>query len=53
MYFLGPKHKSANWDRTPPTCTSNLLYMCGGGLMGHKSSNGIKLSQFVHALKRF
>ena len=25
----------------PPTCTSNLVYMCGGGLMGHKSSIGI------------
>ena len=21
--FLGPKHKSAIWDRTPPTYTSN------------------------------
>ena len=30
--FLGPKHKSAIWDRTPPpTYTSNLVYMCAGG----------------------
>ena len=39
MYFLGPKHKSAIWDRTPPTYTSNLIYMCAGGFRGHKSSN--------------
>ena len=25
------KHKSAIWDRTSPTCTSNLVYMCAGG----------------------
>ena len=47
MYFFGSKHKSAIWDETPPACTSDLVYMCGGGLMGHKSSNGI---QFVHVL---
>ena len=29
--FLGQKHKSAIWDRTPPTYTSNLVYMCAGG----------------------
>ena len=29
--FLGPKHKSDIWDRTPPTYTSNLVYMCVGG----------------------
>ena len=48
MYFLGPKHKSAIWDRTPPTYTSNLVYMCAGGLRGHKSSNRIEL----YSLKR-
>ena len=31
MYFLGPKHKSAICDRTPPTYTSNLVYICAGG----------------------
>ena len=31
MYFLGPKDKSAIWDRTPPTFTSNLVFMCAGG----------------------
>ena len=34
MYFLGLKHKSAIWDGTPPTCTSNLVYMCEQGLKG-------------------
>ena len=29
--FLGPKHKSAIWHRTPLTYTSNLVYMCAGG----------------------
>ena len=29
--FLGQKHKSAICDRTPPTYTSNLVYMCAGG----------------------
>ena len=48
--FLGSKHKSAIWDGTPPTCTSNLVYMCGGGIMGHKFSIGIQLSRFVHIL---
>ena len=42
--FLGPKHKSAIWDRTPPSYTSNLIYMCTGGFRGHKSSNRIELS---------
>ena len=32
MYFLGPKHQSAIWDRTPPTYTPNIMYMCVGGL---------------------
>ena len=48
--FLGQKHTSAIWDRTPPTYTSNLFYMCTGGLRGHKSSNRIELSQFVQEL---
>ena len=29
--FLGQKYKSAIWDRTPPTYTSNLVYICAGG----------------------
>ena len=48
--FLGPKHKSAIWDRTPPTYTSNLVYMCAGGFRGHKSSNRIELSRFFQEL---
>ena len=28
--FLVPKHKSAIWDRTPPTYTSNLVYVQEG-----------------------
>ena len=32
------------WDRTPPSYTSNTVYMCGGGLTSPKSSNGIQLS---------
>ena len=48
--FLGPKHKSAIWNGTPPAHTSNLVYMCAGGFRGHKSSNRIQLSQFVHIL---
>ena len=37
-------HKSTIWDRTPPTYTSNAVYMCVGGFKGPKSSNGIELS---------
>ena len=48
--FFGQKYKSAIWDRTPPTYTSNLVYMCAGGFRGHKSSNRIELSQFVQEL---
>ena len=51
--FLGPKHKSAIWDRTPPTYTSNLVYMCAGGFRGHKSSNRIELSRLVQELLQF
>ena len=43
-HFLGQKHKSAIWDRKPPTYTSNLVYMCAGGFGGPKSSNRIELS---------
>ena len=42
--------KTVIWDRTPPSYTSNAVYMCGGGLKGPKSSNGIQLSQFVQKL---
>ena len=34
----------------PPACTSNLVYMCAEGFRGHKSSNRIQLSLFVHVL---
>ena len=47
---MDPKHKSAIWDSTPPTYTSNLVYMCAGGLRGPKSSNRIELSRFVQEL---
>ena len=43
-------HKSAIWDRTPPTYTSNAVYMCVGGFKGPKSSNRIQLSHFVQKL---
>ena len=49
-HFLGEKHKSTIWDRTPPTYTSNLVYMCAGGFRGPKSSNRIELSRFVQEL---
>ena len=49
--FLGPKHKSAILDGTPPPpAHQNLVYMCAGGFRGQKSSNRIQLSQFVHVL---
>ena len=47
---LHQKHKSAIWNRTPPTYTSKLVYMCAGGFRGHKSSNRIELSWFVQEL---
>ena len=43
-HFWGQKHKSAIWDRTPPTYTSNLVYMCAGEFRGAKSLNRIELS---------
>ena len=49
-HFLGQKHKSTIWDRTPPTYTSNLVYMYAGGFKGHRSSNRIELSQFIQEL---
>ena len=36
--------KTVIWERTPPSYTSNTVYMCWGGLKGPKSSNGIQLS---------
>ena len=42
--------KTVIWDRTPLSYTSNVVYMCGGGLKGPKSSNGIQLSQFIQKL---
>ena len=46
-------HKSAIWDRTPPTYTSNAVYMCAAGIKGPKSLNRIELSQFVQKLLHF
>ena len=50
---MDPKHKSAIWDRTPPTYTSNLVYMCAEGFRGPKSSNRIGLSRFFQELLSF
>ena len=44
------RHKSAFWDRTPPTYTSDQVYMCAGEFGGPKSSNRIELSRFVQEL---
>ena len=30
-------NKSAIWNGTPPTCTSDLVFMCGRGLRDHNS----------------
>ena len=46
MYFLGPKVKNAICDGTPPTCTSNLIYMSA-------ELHRIKLSQIVEVLLHF
>ena len=32
---MGEKHKTAIWDKTPPTYTSNLVFMCVGGFKSH------------------
>ena len=45
--------KTVIWDRTPPSYTSNTVYMYGGGLKGPKSSKGIQLSRFVQKLWHF
>ena len=50
IIFLGQKHKSAIFDRTPSTYTSNLVYMCAGEFRGSKSSNRIQLSRFIQEL---
>ena len=49
-HFLGQKHKSAICDRTPPNLHIKPVYMCAGGVRGHKSSNRIELSRFVQEL---
>ena len=49
-FFMGQKHKNAIWDRTPPTYSSSLVYMCARGFRGHKSLNRIELSQFIPEL---
>ena len=47
-FFCGSQEqfldKTVIWDRTPPSYTSTAVYMCGGGLKGPKSLNGIQLS---------
>ena len=48
---MGQKHKSAICDRTPPTYTSNLVYMCAAGFRGPKSSNRIELSRLVQVIE--
>ena len=42
VYFLGPKHKNAIWDSTPPSA-HKLVYMSTGVSTDHKLSNRIKL----------
>ena len=44
------RYKSAIWDRTPPTYTSNLVYICAGEFRGPKSSNRIELSHFIEVI---
>ena len=41
------------WDRTPPTYTSNVVYMCAAGFKGPRSSNRIELSWFIQKLLHF
>ena len=54
LFFCGSQehflHKCAIWDRTPPTYTSNAVYMCVGGFKGPKSSNGI---QYLNSFKSY
>ena len=45
--------KTVIWDRTPPSYTSDTVYMCWGGFKGPKASNGIQLSRFVQKLWHF
>ena len=51
--FLHPKVKNVICGRTPPTCTSNLIYMSAGKCRGPKYSNGIELSWFIQGLLHF
>ena len=52
MNIFDLKHKSAISDGTQPTYTSNLVYMCAGGLRGHRSSNRISIhSHFIEFLQ--
>ena len=51
-------HRSTFWIKMPfgighPHLPSIAVYMCGGGLKGPKSSNGIELSPFVQKLWHF
>ena len=50
VLFWAQNIKVPLWDGTPPTCTSILVYMCAEGFRGHKSSNRIQLSRFIHIL---
>ena len=51
--FLGPKVKYAICDRTPPTCTPNVVYMSAQVFRDPKSSNRIQISWFVQFLLTF
>ena len=51
--FLGLKVKSAICDRTPPTCTPNVVNMNAQVFRDPKSSNKIEISQFVKFLLTF
>ena len=51
--FLGLKVKSAICDRTPPTCTPNVVNMNAQVFRDPKSSNRIEISQFVKFLLTF
>ena len=47
MWFFGPKSKKCYCDGTPPSCTSNLIYIRVGKCRSPKSSNRIELSWLV------
>ena len=48
--FLGLEVKSATCDRTPPTCTPNVVNMNAQVFRDPKSSNRIEISRFIKFL---